>query len=92
LDQALAAHYKLSPRHLAPMLQALMRDCILKGIRGPHGGYELDRERRRISGEDILRSAGWVEDAEDPPLSTSNMMLDVVRTALAEAKRAFAMR
>jgi Rrf2 family transcriptional regulator, iron-sulfur cluster assembly transcription factor len=56
--KALAARYKLSPRHLEPVLLALMRICILKGIRGPHGGYELGRERRRISGEDILRSAG----------------------------------
>lgn len=56
--KALAARHKLPPRHFEPVLQALVRDGILKGIRGPRGGYELGREQRRISAEDILRSAG----------------------------------
>ena len=43
--KALAARHRLPPRHLEPVLQALVRDGILKGIRGPHGGYELGRER-----------------------------------------------
>ena len=30
----------LPPRHLEPVLQALVRHGILKGIRGPRGGYE----------------------------------------------------
>ena len=36
---------RLPPRHLEPVLQALVRHGILKGIRGPRGGYELARER-----------------------------------------------
>ena len=48
------------------MLQALVRVGILKGIRGPRGGYELARERRRITADDILRAAGTIEDAGDP--------------------------
>jgi hypothetical protein len=32
--KALAARYRLPPRHLEPILQALVRDGILKGIRG----------------------------------------------------------
>ncbi len=56
--RALAARHKLPPRHLEPVLQALVRDGILKGIRGPHGGYALGRERKRISAEDIVRAAG----------------------------------
>jgi Rrf2 family iron-sulfur cluster assembly transcriptional regulator len=48
---ALAARHKLPPRHLEPVLQALVRDGILKGMRGPHGGYELARERKRITAE-----------------------------------------
>ena len=55
--KALAARHKLPPRHLEPVLQALVRDGILRGVRGPHGGYELAREHRRISAEDILRAA-----------------------------------
>src|SRR5580693_7434015 len=80
--KTLAARHKLPPRHLEPVLQALVRDGILKGIRGPHGGYELGRERRRISADDILRSAGRMENA-DEPLPSSNTMIDAVRTAFA---------
>jgi Rrf2 family transcriptional regulator, iron-sulfur cluster assembly transcription factor len=87
--KALAVRHKLPPRHLEPVLQALVRDGILRGVRGPHGGYELAREHRRISADDILRSAGASEDATDPPLPNSGLVNDVVRPALAEAERIF---
>jgi len=87
--KALAARHKLPPRHLEPVLQALVRDGVLKGMRGPHGGYELARERKDISAEDILRAAGSVEEADDPPLPSSTLVNDVVRPALAEAERSF---
>ena len=87
--KALAARHKLPPRHLEPVLQALVRDGILRGVRGPHGGYELAREHRRISAEDILRAASAVEDADDPHLPNSALAVGVVRPALAEAERSF---
>jgi Rrf2 family protein len=87
--KALAARHKLPPRHLEPVLQALVRDGILKGIRGPHGGYALGRERRRISAEDILRAAGSAEEAGDQPLPASLLVNNVVRPALVEAERSF---
>jgi Rrf2 family transcriptional regulator, iron-sulfur cluster assembly transcription factor len=87
--KALAARHKLPPRHLEPVLQALVRDGILKGIRGPHGGYELARERKRITAEDILRAASRVEEEEEPPLPSSTLVNDVVRPALAEAEHTF---
>ncbi|MFY9758257.1 MAG: Rrf2 family transcriptional regulator [Pseudolabrys sp.] len=85
--KALAARHRLPPRHLEPVLQALVRDGILKGIRGPHGGYELARERTRISADDILRAATTAEDAEPLPLADSTLVDDVVRPALAETER-----
>jgi Rrf2 family iron-sulfur cluster assembly transcriptional regulator len=87
--KALAARHKLPPRHLEPVLQALVRDGILKGVRGPHGGYELARERKRITAEDILRAAGSAEEAGEPPLPASALVNTVVRPALVEAERAF---
>ena len=87
--KALAARHRLPPRHLEPVLQALVRDGILKGVRGPHGGYELARERKRITAEDILRAAGSAEDAGEPPLPGSALVNGVVRPALVEAERAF---
>jgi Rrf2 family iron-sulfur cluster assembly transcriptional regulator len=89
--KALAAHHKLPPRHLEPVLQALVRDGILRGVRGPHGGYELAREHRRISAEDILRAASAAEDADDSPLPNSALANDVVKPALVEAVRAFSL-
>ena len=87
--KSLAARPKLPPRHLEPVLQALVRDGILKGVRGPHGGYELARERKLITAEDILRAAGSVEDAGEPPLPASPLVSDVVRPALTEAEQTF---
>lgn len=87
--KALAARHRLPPRHLEPVLQALVRAGILRGMRGPHGGYEVAREHRRISADDILRAANSVDDNEDPPLPHSPLVNDVVRPALAEAERVF---
>src|ERR1019366_9493456 len=88
--KALAARHKLPPRHLEPVLQALVRDGILKGIRGPHGGYELAREHKRITAEDILRAASSAEEADEPPLPAAVLVNEVGRPALVEAERIFA--
>ena len=37
-SKALAKSLHLPPRHLEPVLQALVREGILKAVRGPHGG------------------------------------------------------
>lgn len=87
--KALATRHKLPPRHLEPVLQALVRDGILKGIRGPHGGYELAREHKKITAEDILRAASSAEDDLDDSGPMSPLVADVVRSALAEAERSF---
>jgi Rrf2 family protein len=89
--KALAARHRLPPRHLEPVLQALVRDGILKGIRGPHGGYALGRERTHITADDILRAATAAEDGEDIPLPSSALVNEVVRPALAETERTFSL-
>jgi Rrf2 family protein len=86
--KALAARHRLPPRHLEPVLQALVRDGILKGIRGPHGGYEVARDQAKITVEDILRSSGRVEEL-DEPLPQSELVNGVVQPALALAERSF---
>jgi Rrf2 family iron-sulfur cluster assembly transcriptional regulator len=88
--KALAARHALPARHLEPVLQALVRVGILKGIRGPRGGYELARERRRITTDDILRAAGTIEDASDPVSAAGSALLnEVVIPAVGQAERAF---
>jgi Rrf2 family transcriptional regulator, iron-sulfur cluster assembly transcription factor len=87
--KALAARHGLPPRHLEPVLQALVRDGILKGTRGPRGGYALAREGGRITAEDILRAAGTVDDGSEQDQSTSTLLDDVVMPVIAQAEKAF---
>jgi Rrf2 family protein len=87
--KALASRHRLPPRHLEPVLQALVRQGVLKGIRGPRGGYELAREARRITADDILRAVGTVDEAEDAPLTKSSLLAEVVMPALSRAEVAF---
>ena len=85
----LAARHSLPARHLEPVLQALVHAGIFHGVRGPRGGYELARERKRISVADILRAAGTVND-EDSGVPDSRIVEQAVLPALADAERAFA--
>ena len=85
----LAARHNLPARHLEPMLQALVRQGILKGVRGPRGGYELARERRRISVDDIVKAANSIEDDTTHPLPASRLLKKVVVPAVAQAEKAF---
>ncbi|MEN3929695.1 Rrf2 family transcriptional regulator [Microvirga sp. W0021] len=68
--KSLAARHDLPPRHLETMLQALVHAGLLKGVRGPRGGYELARERRKITAGDIVRAAmKAINDDEPEPQS-----------------------
>jgi len=64
-SKQLAARHDLPPRRLESLLQALVRAGILKSVRGPQGGYELARERRRLTLAEIARAALGAEGAED---------------------------
>ena len=85
----LASRHRLPPRHLEPVLQALVRHRVLKGIRGPRGGYELAREPRRITAHDILRAVGTMEEDVDGAAARSTMLANVVIPALAQAEVVF---
>jgi DNA-binding IscR family transcriptional regulator len=71
------------------VLQALVREGILKGIRGPRGGYELARERKKITADDILRAAGTLENDGDSARSGSALINEVVEPVVAVAEKAF---
>ncbi|MDE3115633.1 MAG: Rrf2 family transcriptional regulator [Pseudomonadota bacterium] len=51
-------------RYLEQVMQQLVRAGVLKGVRGPRGGYRLAKERRRISVGDIVRVAESIEDQD----------------------------
>jgi len=84
----MAERHKLPPRHLEPVLQALVRDGILEGIRGSSGGYKVAREQAKITAKDILISAGSIE-AADEPLPESKLIGGVVQPTLAIAEQYF---
>lgn len=89
----LAARHHLPPRHLETVLQQLVRSGILKGVRGPRGGYELARERRRISAGDIVRAA-MVASTDDslPPAPDLILVEQVIGPVVREASEAFLSR
>ena len=51
-------------RYLEQVLQQLVRANILRGVRGPRGGYRLARERRRIVLGEVVRVVAEIERAE----------------------------
>ena len=53
-------------RYLEQVLQHLVRAEFLVGVRGPRGGYNLARERRRVSVGEIIRVVRALETASDP--------------------------
>ncbi|MDQ0512407.1 RrF2 family transcriptional regulator [Ancylobacter amanitiformis] len=85
--KALAARHELPPRHLEPVLQALVHAGVLKGVRGPRGGYELARERRRITVAEIVRVVE--AESEETLDSSPPIVRDIVQPAVAEAERSF---
>ena len=93
--KALAARHNLPPRHLETVLQALVRTGILKGLRGPRGGYELARERRRVSVGDVVRAVqsgdehGDEVDRGSTGPRRSALVESVVAPAIASAGEVF---
>lgn len=52
--RAITTRLKVPQRYLEQIMQALVRGNILRGVRGPNGGYRLARERRRITLAEII--------------------------------------
>jgi Rrf2 family protein len=70
-------------RYLEQVMQALVRQGVLKGVRGPRGGYRLAKERRRITAGEIVRIVAELEVADEPPLSGASPIGErVVRPAI----------
>ena len=75
------------------MLQTLVRANILKGVRGPRGGYELARERRRITAGDIVRAAMQESEEETPPPMPRSRLVDgIVGPLCRGGRRRFSLR
>ena len=81
-------------RYLEQVLQQLVRDGVLTGVRGPRGGYRLARERRRISVGDIVRIIRTMEATNDPVEDPAGSPLghEVVRPLWLELAEEFMQR
>ncbi|MBV8797717.1 MAG: Rrf2 family transcriptional regulator, partial [Hyphomicrobiales bacterium] len=62
--------------HLETLLQGLVHAKILKGVRGPRGGYELARERRRITVGEVVRTAMSLSKADPEDLGANSVLIE----------------
>ena len=75
-------------RYLEQVLQQLVREGILEGVRGPRGGYRLARERRRITVGQVTRAIRAIEGTPDACASDegSDLACRVLRPYLREVQ------
>ena len=69
----IAKRQNVPQRYLEQLMQALVRGHILRGVRGPKGGYRLARERRRIMAGDIIRIIAQLEREQKIPHESNNL-------------------
>ena len=60
-SQQITRRQKIPGRYLEHSLQKLVKANILTGVRGPRGGYQLAKERRRISVGEIVKIVADLE-------------------------------
>lgn len=68
----IAKRQGIPKRYLEQVLQQLVKEDILSGVRGPQGGYRLARERRRINLAEIYDIIRKLEMSENPALHESS--------------------
>jgi Rrf2 family protein len=64
-SREIAGRQGIPHRYLELVMQRLVHAGILKGVRGPRGGYLLARERRRITIGEIARTVSELEGGND---------------------------
>ncbi|HEY0280997.1 MAG TPA: Rrf2 family transcriptional regulator [Rhizomicrobium sp.] len=74
----ITARQGVPQRYLEQVMQQLVRAGILRGVRGPRGGYRLAKERRRISVGDIVRAAESIEEESDESAPRSELGSQIV--------------
>jgi Rrf2 family protein len=74
----ITARQGVPQRYLEQVMQQLVRAGVLKGVRGPRGGYRLAKERRRITVGDVVRVAESIEDEEEKNEPRSDLGIRIV--------------
>ena len=61
-------------RYLEQVMQQLVHKGILKGVRGPRGGYTLARDRRKITVGDVVRVVDQLDaEGDSDPVSQAEL-------------------
>ena len=74
----ITARQGVPQRYLEQVMQALVRAGILRGVRGPRGGYRLARERRRISVREIFEVIEEIDGGDMDGLSQSDLGQNII--------------
>lgn len=85
--KTLAARYNLAPRYLEPMLQMLVQVGVLRGVRGPHGGYRLAKPPSELTVEEIFRAAQASATDPHPFLVRNPLVAEVIAPSLQPAEQ-----
>ncbi|MEM1343632.1 MAG: Rrf2 family transcriptional regulator [Pseudomonadota bacterium] len=76
-------------RYLEQVMQELVKKDILKGVRGPKGGYTLARERRKITVADVVRVVDQLDaETDTDPVSQADLGERVIAPLWAETRTA----
>ncbi len=89
----ITARQGIPQRYLEQVMQQLVHRGVLKGVRGPRGGYTLARERRRITVGDVVRIVDQVDaEADSEPISAAELGDKVVAPLWTETRNAILTR
>ena len=78
-SKQICSHQGVLPRHLEPVLQILVKEGVLKGTKGPRGGYTLAKEKRKISiGEIFSILSHEVPTKKKPNTPISSIQKDII--------------
>lgn len=64
-SKEICTKHGFTARYLEPIMQQLVHTGILRGVRGPKGGYFLARERRKIPVGEIFLLIAQLEQASE---------------------------
>jgi Rrf2 family protein len=78
----ITARLGIPQRYLEQVMQQLVHEGVLKGVRGPRGGYTLARERRRITVGEVVRIVDALERAEDAEAQAGSPLGEAVALPL----------
>ncbi len=83
-SKEIAEKQNMPPRYLEQMMQKLVRVGILRGVRGPNGGYLLAREKRRITIGDICKALFEEDDIVSSTPLGNDIVMPVIQKFQAE--------